>query len=73
MVDKNCLFGQDFVLRRRERNYGKTALAYQRSLLGRRLAVLVEGADPKRVGQVRGTSCRYAPVAFEGHAPSRRS
>jgi threonylcarbamoyladenosine tRNA methylthiotransferase MtaB len=42
--------------------------AYYRSLIGRRLDVLVEGADPERPGLVRGTSCRYAPVALEGHA-----
>src|SRR5262249_19837564 len=40
--------------------------AYFRSLLGRTLDVLVEGADPERPGFVRGTTCRYAPVAFEG-------
>jgi threonylcarbamoyladenosine tRNA methylthiotransferase MtaB len=44
--------------------------AYYRSLLGRRLDVLVEGADPRRPGWVRGTSCRYAPVSFPGHAPA---
>jgi threonylcarbamoyladenosine tRNA methylthiotransferase MtaB len=42
--------------------------AYLRSLVGRRLDVLVEGADPLRPGHVRGTSCRYVPVVFEGHA-----
>jgi threonylcarbamoyladenosine tRNA methylthiotransferase MtaB len=42
------------------------AAAYHRSLIGRRLDVLVEGSDPHRPGFVRGTSCRYAPVAFEG-------
>src|SRR5262249_7719406 len=36
----------------------------------RRLDVLVEGADPQRPGYVRGTSCRYAPVSFRGHAPA---
>jgi threonylcarbamoyladenosine tRNA methylthiotransferase MtaB len=46
------------------------ALAYGRSILGRRLDVLVEGADPDRPGYVRGTSCRYVPVAFPGHAPA---
>jgi threonylcarbamoyladenosine tRNA methylthiotransferase MtaB len=46
------------------------AEAYYRSLLGRRLDVLVEGADPQRPGWVRGTSCRYAPVSFPGHAPA---
>ena len=44
--------------------------AYYRSLLGRRLDVLVEGADPRRLGLVRGTSERYAPVSFRGHAPA---
>ena len=44
--------------------------AYYRSLLGRRLDVLVEGPDPRRPGFVRGTSERYAPVAFRGHAPA---
>ncbi|HEX5273595.1 MAG TPA: hypothetical protein VFW33_24030, partial [Gemmataceae bacterium] len=29
-----------------------------------------EGADPRRPGWARGTSCRYAPVAFPGHAPA---
>jgi threonylcarbamoyladenosine tRNA methylthiotransferase MtaB len=37
---------------------------YYRNLVGRRLDVLVEGADPKRPGYVTGTSCRYAPVVF---------
>jgi threonylcarbamoyladenosine tRNA methylthiotransferase MtaB len=41
---------------------------YRRQLVGRRLDVLVEGADPTRVGNVRGTSCRYASVTFEAHA-----
>ena len=44
--------------------------AYHRRLIGRRLDVLVEGADPRRPGWARGTSCRYAPVAFPGHAPA---
>jgi threonylcarbamoyladenosine tRNA methylthiotransferase MtaB len=47
---------------------GEQAQAYQRSLLGRRLDVLVEGADPERPGHVLGLSCRYAPVSFRGHA-----
>jgi threonylcarbamoyladenosine tRNA methylthiotransferase MtaB len=42
---------------------------YQRGLLGRVLDVLVEGPD-RRPGHARGTSCRYAPVAFPGHAPA---
>jgi threonylcarbamoyladenosine tRNA methylthiotransferase MtaB len=46
------------------------ALAYQRSLIDRRLEVLVEGADPRRPGHVLGTSCRHVPVAFKGHAPA---
>src|SRR5262249_50408333 len=44
--------------------------AYWRALIGRRLDVLVEGADPFRPGYARGTSCRYAPVTFPGHAPA---
>jgi threonylcarbamoyladenosine tRNA methylthiotransferase MtaB len=44
--------------------------AYQRRLLGRCLDVLVEGSDPKRAGCVQGTSCRYVPVSFRGHAPA---
>jgi threonylcarbamoyladenosine tRNA methylthiotransferase MtaB len=40
------------------------AEAYYRTLLGRRLDVLVEGAAPSRSGFVTGTSCRYAPVVF---------
>jgi threonylcarbamoyladenosine tRNA methylthiotransferase MtaB len=46
------------------------AEAYQRSLIGRRLDVLVEGAYSARRGHVIGTSCRYAPVVFEGHLPA---
>jgi threonylcarbamoyladenosine tRNA methylthiotransferase MtaB len=46
------------------------AEAYYRRLLGRRLEVLVEGDEPGRSGWVRGTSCRYAPVSFRGHAPA---
>jgi threonylcarbamoyladenosine tRNA methylthiotransferase MtaB len=57
--------------RRRLRELEETlAAAYYRSLLGRRLEVLVEGADPRRPGFVMGTSCRYAPVSFPGHAPA---
>jgi threonylcarbamoyladenosine tRNA methylthiotransferase MtaB len=44
--------------------------AYCRSLIGRRLDVLVEGAHPSRPGHVLGTSCRYAPVFFKGHLPA---
>jgi threonylcarbamoyladenosine tRNA methylthiotransferase MtaB len=43
---------------------------YYRKLVGRRLDVLVEGTDPKRPGNVIGTSCRYAPVTFRGHGPA---
>ncbi len=46
------------------------AAVYYRSLVGRRLDVLVEGADPQRPGHALGTSCRYAPVSFAGHAPA---
>jgi threonylcarbamoyladenosine tRNA methylthiotransferase MtaB len=45
-----------------------TARQYQESLLGRDLDVLVEGADPKRADRAQGTSCRYVPVTFRGHA-----
>jgi threonylcarbamoyladenosine tRNA methylthiotransferase MtaB len=44
--------------------------AYFHSLVGRRLDVLVEGADPRRPGHAVGTSCRYAPVSFPGYAPA---
>lgn len=40
--------------------------AYHRSLLGRQLDVLVEGAYAPRPGHVVGTSCRFAQVAFPG-------
>ncbi len=46
------------------------AHAYMQSLIGKRLDVLVEGADPHRPGLARGTSCRQLPVAFRGHAPA---
>ncbi len=46
------------------------AAAYHGSLVGRVLDVLVEGPDPQRPGHARGTSCRYAPVSFPGHAPA---
>jgi threonylcarbamoyladenosine tRNA methylthiotransferase MtaB len=44
--------------------------AYYRGLVGRCLDVLVEGEDPERPGRALGTSCRYAPVSFEGYAPA---
>jgi threonylcarbamoyladenosine tRNA methylthiotransferase MtaB len=43
---------------------------YCRNLVGRYLDVLVEGADPRRPGFVRGTACRYVPVVCRGHAPA---
>jgi threonylcarbamoyladenosine tRNA methylthiotransferase MtaB len=48
----------------------RLARAYFRSLLGRRLDVLVEGESRLRPGYVQGTSCRYAQVAFEGYGPA---
>jgi len=48
----------------------KLAAKYFQSLVGRQLDVLVEGADPKRPRHVIGTSCRYASVSLEGHAPA---
>ncbi len=44
--------------------------SYQQTLLGRRLDVLCEGADSRRPGHAVGTSCRYVPVSFRGHAPA---
>jgi threonylcarbamoyladenosine tRNA methylthiotransferase MtaB len=44
--------------------------AFGRSLVGRRLDVLVETADPKRPGYVRGTACRAVTVSFRGHLPA---
>jgi len=44
------------------------ARQYWRTLLGTRLDVLVEGADPRQPGHVRGTACRYVLVTFEGRA-----
>lgn len=43
---------------------------YAHTLTGRRVNALVEGADPNRPGHVIGTSCRYLPVSFRGHAPA---
>jgi threonylcarbamoyladenosine tRNA methylthiotransferase MtaB len=42
------------------------AARYHRELIGRRLDVLVEGADPRRAGHVLGTSCRAAAVSLPG-------
>jgi threonylcarbamoyladenosine tRNA methylthiotransferase MtaB len=47
---------------------GELTVQYQRRLVGRRLDVLVEGADPRRPGNVQGTSCRCLPVSFRGSA-----
>jgi threonylcarbamoyladenosine tRNA methylthiotransferase MtaB len=44
------------------------AQGYLRRLFGRRLEILVEGADPKRPGHVLGTSCRSVLVSFRGLA-----
>ena len=41
-------------------------IQYFTSLLGRRLTVLVEGADETMPTGRSGTSCRYAPVEFDG-------
>jgi threonylcarbamoyladenosine tRNA methylthiotransferase MtaB len=63
----------DVIARRRERLRAlerELAAAYHRGLVGRRLEVLVEGEAPGRPGQVVGTSCRYAPTVFAGHAPA---
>ena len=46
------------------------AADYRRGLIGRKLDVLVEGADPERRGFVRGTSCRFVPVSFPGYLPA---
>jgi hypothetical protein len=43
---------------------------YQQTLVGMDLDVMVETPDPDTPGRVRGTSCRYAPVVFEGYAPA---
>ena len=57
--------------RRRLRELERSlATSYYQELLGRRLEVLVEGADPRRPGFALGTSCRYAPVVFPAHAPA---
>ncbi|MBL8794945.1 MAG: tRNA (N(6)-L-threonylcarbamoyladenosine(37)-C(2))-methylthiotransferase MtaB [Planctomycetia bacterium] len=61
----------EVVAERRERLQAlekEQARRYAASLFGRELDVLVEGPDPARPGHVRGTACRYVPVAFEGRA-----
>jgi threonylcarbamoyladenosine tRNA methylthiotransferase MtaB len=50
----------------------RLADVYARSLIGRRLDVLVESADPDYPGHVRGTSCRYISASFEGRLESLR-
>lgn len=44
--------------------------AYAQSLVGRRLEVMVEGADPVRHGWVTGTSCRALSASFPGYLPA---
>jgi threonylcarbamoyladenosine tRNA methylthiotransferase MtaB len=44
------------------------AARYHKLLIGRRLDVLVEGADPRQPGHVLGTSCRFAPVSLPGQS-----
>lgn len=51
---------------------GELAERYYQSLVGRVLDVLVEGPDDQRPGHARGTSCRYAPVAFPGDGAALR-
>ncbi len=46
----------------------RLAREYYRGLIGRRLDVLVEAEVADSPGFVTGTSCRYAPVVFRGHA-----
>jgi threonylcarbamoyladenosine tRNA methylthiotransferase MtaB len=45
---------------------------YHESLVGRRLRVLVESPVEDRPGFMVGTSCRYAPVVFEGDVSQRK-
>lgn len=45
---------------------------YYRTLLGRRLQVLVEPAAAPRVGWSVGTACRYAPVEIPAELPVSR-
>src|SRR5439155_5201890 len=47
-----------------ERELGRD---YFRSLIGRRLTVLIEGPSQSTPGSWFGTSCRYAPVEVMGH------
>ncbi len=46
--------------------------AYYRRLLGKRLRVLVESPAADRPNRMVGTSCRYAPVEFEGSIGERK-
>jgi hypothetical protein len=41
---------------------------YWRRLLGRSLQVLAESVEDGATGNLRGTSCRYAPVHFPAPA-----
>lgn len=45
---------------------------YFKSLIGRTLEVLVESESDEYPGHVAGTSCRYAPVEFEGNGSLTR-
>jgi threonylcarbamoyladenosine tRNA methylthiotransferase MtaB len=56
--------------RRLEQLSREQAQRFAGGLVGRVLDVLVEGADDGRPGHSRGTSCRYVPVTFPGHAPA---
>lgn len=56
--------------RRLEQLSREQARRFAEGLVGRVLDVLVEGPDGGRPGFARGTSCRYAPVTFPGHAPA---
>jgi threonylcarbamoyladenosine tRNA methylthiotransferase MtaB len=47
---------------------GELREAYFRSLIGRRLRVLVESGSRATAGHAVGTSCRYAPVELPGGA-----
>lgn len=47
--------------------------AYYRRLLGRQLQVLVEASGEESPDQIRGTSCRYAPVQIDPHASATSS
>lgn len=48
------------------------AAAYQRTLIGMELDVMIEGEDPHRAGNALGTSCRFAQISLPGYTPSLR-